>query len=193
MTDDQELCMRLATPLLRGLYDALHDAKAMYEGEGYSAEVRAEHSDRGAASCVYDHAEKAMIRQFDGMKGVHFLNARGLLVLNYRDLVLVRWKKVSPSGRHRNYPTAQQRDYDDQKPLPGLPEAAKRLTAGYQLDASGTAIERVMIARPLGSTVWWAAQIVVVDDQASWIDITQTRFPGTERADFNAERARRRR
>ncbi len=193
MSDDQDQCMRLAAPLLRGVYDVLYDAVAMYQGGGYSDEVRAEHSDRGAANCVYDHAEKAMVRYFDGMKGVNFLNIRGLFVLNYLDLVVLRWKKVKPSGRHRNYPTQQQRDYDDQLPLPDLPEAAKRLTAGYQLDAGGTAIERVMIARPRGRSVDWTAQIIIVNDEAKWIDITPPRFAGTERTDFDAERARRRR
>lgn len=193
MNEDQEVCMALAEPLLRGVHDVLYDAMAFYQGEDYSAKARAEHSNRAAANVVYDHAEKAMIRRFDGMAGVSFINKDGLHVLNYFDRVVLRFKKVKPSGKHANYQTQRQQDYDDQKIIPGLPEAAKRLTAGYQLSVGGDAIERVMIARPLGRAIAWAAQIVALEERATWHDITPDRLAGMQRTDFDASRARRRR
>jgi len=67
--------------------------------------------------------------------------------------ITIRFKNVRPDGRSRNVQTQQQIDYDDQKPLPGLPDPARRLTVGYQLDPTGTALERIMVARSIGRTV----------------------------------------
>src|SRR5690606_26594792 len=104
----------------------------------YSPAARAEHTDRAAANNVYSHADRRWQSAFDGFHGVAFLNVRGLHLLNYMDRVVVRIKKVRANGQHSNYQTKQQRDYDRQEPIPGLPAPARRLTAGYQLDPSGS-------------------------------------------------------
>lgn len=193
LEEDQACQMRLIEPLLLGIHDALYEAVAIYQGDGYSDAVRAEHSDRTVANCIYVHAEKALMRRFMDTPGVHFLDVRGLHLLNFRDQALLRVKKVNALGRHANFPTLQQQDYDDEMPLLDLPESAVRLTAGYQLDAVGAAIERVMIARQIGKDVVWTAQIVANDAQIAWVDITPERIPGTSYTDFDAARARRRR
>jgi hypothetical protein len=163
---------------------------AFYQAN-YSAEVVAQHRDRTAANCVYDHGFHRMREELDGAPGCHFLRIGPLLeVLNYHDLAVLRLKKVNGAGRWRNYPTKQQRDFDDQKPLPGLPPEAVRLVVGYQPDPSFSLVERAIVSRPLGKTILWTAQIVVVDDTCSWIDITPSRLAGTERVDFNAGRRR---
>ena len=131
-----------------------------------------------------------MILAADETPGLHPLKVGGLHVLNYRDRALARFKKVKPNGKHSNYQTKQQQDYDDQKPFPGFPEPAYRLTAGYHLDASGSYLERIMIARPLGREILWTAQVTMVDGLAQWEDITPRRFAGTEASDFDAKRAR---
>ena len=124
--------------------------------------------------------------------GCHFLNIRGLEVLNYWDLALIRLKKVNGAGRWQNYATPQQRKYDDQLPLPGLPPEAVRLVVGYQPDAAFSAVERIIVSRPLGKTIRWTAQIVVSDDVASWADITPARFGFGDAVDFNPARRRQR-
>jgi hypothetical protein len=99
---------------------------------------------------------------------------------------------VDRLGRHQNYQTKQQRDYDDQLPLPHIPPEAFRLTCGYQPNAVGDGIERIVVARPHGRDIRWCSQVVVVGAEASWEDITP-RLPGTARTDFDAFRVRGRR
>jgi hypothetical protein len=181
---DQEDCMGRIEPLFRPLHDALHHGMAFYQ-QNYSAEVIAQQRDRTAANCVYDHGFHRIKEELGLTAGCHFLTVRGLEVLNYHDLALLRFKKVDGSGRWRNYQTKQQRDFDNQLPLPGLPPAAVRLVVGYEPDAAFTTVERVIVSRPLGRNIRWAAQIVVLDDVVSWEDITPARLLGTERVDFS--------
>lgn len=191
--EDQQAAMRDIQPLLPGIHAVFRDAFALYQGPDYSDRVRAEHNDRAAANNMYAHVEKKAIEVFDGIPGVAFINVNSLHVLNYKDLALLRFKKVRANGRHSNVQTDQQRDYDDQLSIPGLPDRARRLTAGYQLDAAGTSIERVIISRPIGRTILWAAQVLADESRAEWEDITTKRFAGTSPVDFDAERVRLRR
>ncbi|BCH11984.1 hypothetical protein MesoLj131c_62420 [Mesorhizobium sp. 131-3-5] len=190
---DQNEAMEAAAPVLPLIYRILDESVSFYFSEAYSNEARAEHDNRAMANCIYSHAEKRMIGAADEMAGLHSIKVRGLHVLNYMDSTLTRFKKVGANGQHRNYQTRQQQDYDDQIPLPGIPEPAYRLTAGYQMDASGSALERIMIARPIGHNIFWTAQVTMIEGVARWDDITPRRFGGMEGADFDAERARERR
>lgn len=186
--------MAAASPVLPLIYRILDESVAFYfDNDHYSDEARATHTERAMANCIYSHAEKKLLAAEDQNIGIYALNVRGLRVLNYRDMALARFKKVKPNGKHSNYQTRQQQDYDDQLPLPGIPPAAFRLTAGYQLDAAGSALERIMIARPIGRNVFWTAQVTMVDNFAQWEDITPDRFTGTDSLDFNVERSRRKR
>ncbi len=92
-----------------------------------------------------------VVSRFDGRDGYRVQRLRGLALLNYRDVIVWRFKKVDGSGRHQNYQTKQQRDFDDQLILPGIPEAATRLTSGYQPDAAAEGIERVLFRDPSGA------------------------------------------
>lgn len=190
--EDQQRAMDALQPILPVVYGILDESVAFYFSDAYSDEARAEHTNRAMANNVYSHAEKRMISAADATDGLHSLNVRGLHVLNYRDKVLARFKKVNPNGKHANYLTQQQKDYDNQIAFPEFPDPAFRLIAGYQLDEVGMSLERIMIARPLGRSVFWTAQVSVVDTVAHWEDITPARFAGTEATDFNADRARKR-
>lgn len=181
--------MGLIEPLFKSLHDSLYHGMAFYQ-EHYTAEVIAQQRDRTAANCVYDHGFHHLRELLDDEKGCHFLSLRGLEVLNYHDLAVLRLKKVNSEGRWQNVRTKQQRDFDNQLPLPGLPPEAVRLVIGYEPDPAFTAIERVIVARPLGKTIRWTAQIVIIEEEASWLDITPARIAGTERVDFDAGRAR---
>jgi hypothetical protein len=187
MEEDINSCMNAIEPLLVGLHDEWTGAHRLYQ-EKYPPEVLAEHDDSTAASCVRAHMLMGVLRRYDGAVGCNILNIEGLKVLNYWDRAVLRFKKVDAAGRHQNYQTAQQRDFDDQLPLPGLPPRAVRLTSGYQLDASGQSIERIIIARPIGRSIMWTAQVNVLAERASWIDITPRRLSGTERFDYRARR-----
>ncbi len=191
--DDQNEAMAAAEPVLSVVYGILEDAVLFYFSDHYSNEARAEHDDRAMANCIYAHAEKRMVRAAESIEGLVAINVRGLRVLSYRDHALLRFKKVKPNGKHSNYQTKQQRDYDDQLTIPGLPEPAFRLTVGYETDASGSVLERIMIARPNGRDILWTAQVMMIDDTAVWEDITPRRFTGTDFSDFDSVKARGRR
>lgn len=184
---DQERCMALAAPLLIDLHQAWYEAFGQYLK--YPAEFTAEHDDTTAANCIRSHMWTEVVRRFDGRHGCKLLSLGRLNLLLYKNDVVWRFKKVDGSGRHQNYQTKQQRDYDDQLELPGLPGAAVRLTSGYQPDGAGQAIDRVIVSRPLGKSMMWAAQTNVIDNAASWVDITPRRLAGTDRFDYRARRS----
>jgi hypothetical protein len=116
------------------------------------------------------------------------LNVKNLKLLNFYDRYVLRFKQVNKFGMHQNYPTEQQHEFDRDVPLDGIPPAAIRLTSGYQLNAAGDAIERVLIARILGRSALWLSQINVISAEAAWEDITPARFSGTRRVDARFRR-----
>jgi len=191
--EDQNDAMEAAAAILPHVFNLLDDAVSFYFSDDYSMAARAEHDERATASCIYAHAEKRMHKVIDIVAGARLIRLQGLKILNFENKALLRFKKVSADGRHRNYQTKQQQNYDDQLPLPGIPEPAFRLTAGYQLNAVGSALERIMIARPIGKTIFWTAQVVMCDGAALWEDITPRRFGTMEASDFDSEIARARR
>lgn len=127
------------------------------------------------------------------MPGCTFRNSRGMHVLIYRDLAVIRLKQVDARGRHANVQTGQQQSFDDDIDIIGLPEKAVRLYAGYQMNEAGFGIERIMIVRQLGRDILWTAQVNVAEEAATWMNITQPRFQETGRTDFDVARARNRR
>ena len=188
MDNDQEQQLAFAEPILRSLYEGWQAAADRYAE--YNERHAAEHDDTTAAMCVRAHMFHEVKRRFYERPGCTVRDVRGLKVLLFRDKQVWRFKKVNAVGRHANYPTQQQADFDDQWPLPGIPEQAARLTSGYMLDAAGKSIERIVVARVLGRNVLWVVQTSIVDDQMQIMDITPSRLAGTGRSDFDAARAR---
>lgn len=176
---EEKEAMDFLSPLLPLFYEGWGISQSTYRG--YPAAALADHDDATAHACVRSHMMAYVINQIDGRPGVHLLNARGLKLLNYFDRYVIRFKHVDGRGLHRNYPTEQQEDFDKDFDIPGLPQEAVRLTSGYQLDAAGESIERVVMSRVLGKNVLWQAQINVIAAEAQWVDITPDRFAGTGR------------
>lgn len=182
MADDLDRCMQLAAPLLVDFHEIWRHAIAQLKL--FPAGAVAEWDETTVANVIRAHALTEVKRRFDGRKGFKLIELQRLSLLLHEDKTLWRFKRVDEAGQHRNIPTLQQLELDNQIPLPGLPKEAVRLTSGYQLDAAGSDIERVIIARPMGASIAWAAQVNVIAGAASWVDITPTRLPGTERIDF---------
>jgi hypothetical protein len=169
---DQLAIMTVLEPHLARMYACFPAGLALYNE--VEPHIRADHDDRAAACAVWCHIWSGLQREFAEEPGFHFLETRNLHVLNIRDLVVIRAKKVDPNGRHRNADTEQQRAFDAQEELPGLPAAAARLIVGYQPDAVFSEVERVTVRRPLGR---WVSQIVEADAECSWVDITPVELP----------------
>lgn len=104
-----------------------------------------------------------------------------LKVMNFRDQAVIRFKKVDGYGRHANLLTEQQDDFDRQRPLPGIPQEAVRLTCGYEPSPAGDGIRRIIVSCVHGKTVLWASQVNMLEAVASWEKIMPSRFVGTHR------------
>ena len=174
--EDQQRAMAAAEPLLRPLHDDIRAGFARYWSDEYSEAARADHRRRTTAGIIYDHAEKLFRQREDDIPGLKFLNKRGLVLANYRDQAVVRLKKVNSEGLHANIPTKQQLDFDEQLSFSEFPDEAFRLVAGYEPDPTETYIERVMIVRQIGDTVYWCAQVNVLEEEAKWEDATPPRL-----------------
>jgi len=177
MNDDwqgeQQEVMAVLEPFLPKISEIYDAAVHMYHSET-SARARADHDSRAALNAIYRHAWMGYQRELADQGGFHFLKVRGLHVLNIRDKVVLRAKKVDANGLHTNNQTQQQLDYDRQRAIPGLPLEAVRVVVGYQLDPAFSIVERVIVRCPSGH---WAAQVVVLDDYFAWENITPARLP----------------
>jgi hypothetical protein len=82
-----------------------------------------------------------------------------LFLVGIGDAVL-RWKKLRSKKdlRSRNYPTLFQQEYNKQARLPGIPRST-RLTVGYVLNVTATAIEGLYLTCPLGNRIAWFIEI----------------------------------
>jgi hypothetical protein len=170
---DQVEIMGLLAPYLGRMFPLFDAAVDLYNTE-YTPLVRAQHNDTATATDVWCHIWHGFQHEFADETGFHFLKVRGLHLLNVGDRLLIRTKKVDENGRHQNADTQQQRAFDAQEELPGLPPKAARLVMGYQPDAAFSRVERVIVRRPLGR---WIAQIVEDGSTCKWIDITPVELP----------------
>ena len=177
---DQQRIMGLLEPYLDRMFPIFEAAVNLYNTE-VSPKARAEHDIRAITNSIICHAWAGFQREFSDEPGFHFLETRGLKVLNIKDEIVARFKKVDANGRHKNADTAQQRAFDKQQTLPDIPPAASRIVMGYQPDEAFSTVERVIVRRPLGT---WVSQIIETTDIGSWVDITplELPFPAQRRA-----------
>jgi hypothetical protein len=172
---EQQFVMDLLEPYFAPITRVYEAAIALYNSD-VSPRARADHDNRAALSAIYRHAWKGLEREFVEEPGFHFLTVRNLHLLNIRDLVVGRTKRVNSNGRHVNNDTQQQRDFDRQLALPGIPPAAIRVVIGYELDLAMSKVERVIVRRP-SPAGRWVSQIVHVDGAYTWEDITPAELP----------------
>jgi hypothetical protein len=144
----------------------------------YDPAVLVELGPRARAACTYDHMVAEAERRWIDRDGVIQDELKGLkfwIIGPSTACALLRFKKMDEDGRSRNYPTKQAKDYDRQAWLPGLPDPAVRLTAGYLLDPANQFI-RAPVAKPRGKFVEWCAAIVppsAPGGAVTWQDVTR--------------------
>lgn len=171
--EQQVMVMAALEPNFATITEIHTSALDLYNSET-SARIRAEHTSRAALNSIYALVWKGYQREFGELPGHHVFDVRGLNVLNVGDIVVARAKSVDANGRHSNNPTKQQKDFDRQIPLAGLPAEAIRVVIGYQLDVAYSKVERVIVRHTMGD---WVSQIVCVDETYHWEDITPIRLP----------------
>lgn len=173
ISEQQMMVMGVLDPDFATLTQIYTDAVDLYNDET-SPRIRAEHTSRAALNSIYALVWKGYQREFGDMPGHHILDVRGLNVLNISDKVVARAKRVNANGLHTNNITKQQRDFDRQIPLAGLPAEAVRVVIGYELDLAYSKVERVIVRHTMGD---WVSQIVSMDEAYHWEDITPARLP----------------
>lgn len=143
----------------------------------YPAEFLIEHDARASAANIYCHMLADAERRLLGVRGIVPLDIRGLKVFLVEDKAVLRLKRMDEEGRSRRYPTKQAKDYDRGVQFAELPPPAVRLTVGYLADPTGTSVERVQVAKPMGREIDWCAAIVPLTGRAPgakrWIDVTR--------------------
>lgn len=141
------------------------------------AELRIEHDSRAAASCVYSHMVVLADELLADQPGVVFKVINGLKVWIVGERATIRFKKMDKEGRWSNATTQQQRNFDRQLPLPGIPYPPLNLVVGYVPDPLRTEVERVQVAKPRGKAIDWCAAIIPTSEhiagQPRWVDITR--------------------
>ncbi len=168
--------MQIIEHLLDDLDQIARIAHSAYQS--YDAAVLLEHSIRAAATCTYDHMVAEADRRWTDRAGIVPGDLRGLkywVIGPSGACAILRLKKMDEDGRSRNYPTKQAKNFDRQAYIPGLPDPAVRLTAGYYLDEANQFV-RTQIARPRGKEIQWCAAIippVAPGERATWEDITR--------------------
>ncbi len=171
--EQQAMVMGVLEPDFAALTRIYVEAVDLYNAET-SPRIRAEHTSRAALNSIYALVWKGYQREFGEVPGHHLFDVRGLNVLNISDQVVARAKRVDANGRHTNNRTPQQRDFDRQILLAGLPAEAVRVVVGYELDPAYSMVERVIVRHTMGD---WVSQIVSVEDVYRWEDITPIRLP----------------
>src|SRR5215210_6971317 len=94
------------------------------------------------ALIVHNHITDLARKEFADDPGVHIGDNRGFLILTIEEKVVVRFKKYRNNNfTTSNIPTRQQLQFAYQHQLPGMPQEATKLVAGYLLDELQTSIE----------------------------------------------------
>lgn len=125
------------------------------------------HSARTQANCIYDHMVDEAVTKLAGFKNIRQVESKGLKLWLFDDHTAARWKKMDEDGKSKNYPTKQAKDFDYGRQLDGLPPAPTRISVGYFLDPTQTAIARVQIARMKGKYIDWCAAIIPYENRAA--------------------------
>jgi len=76
-------------------------------------------------------------------------------LINVKDSLLLRFKKMGEDKSTRNIPTQQSFLFRAQLELPGIPAALTHLEAGYVLNDLQTALDGVYITCPNGKRLEW--------------------------------------
>lgn len=134
--------------------EILHSAWDEYQS--YPIALRVHHSPRSRATLVHDFIRRIVQERFEGRSEVHLVNSRGLLLVNFFQKYLLRFKKLSRSGKPQNVPTNQTNLFNGQQmELPCMPEMPTCLVAGYQLDPLQKEIQTCRILCPDGHLIRW--------------------------------------
>jgi hypothetical protein len=114
---------------------------------------------RSRACIVSDYICHEVRHKFDNVVGVSITDYPDFLVLNFYNLLLMRFKMLDECLRTSNVLTYRQKTYNDQDKqleLPSMPPLATRVVAGYQLDRVQANIKDALITCPHKNSIVWS-------------------------------------
>lgn len=118
-----------------------------------SPEARVDFTARSRASIINDFIRAEAKKRFYEASNIQLYQIRGLFLVDFGDIQL-RFKKLNEQLHPQNISTNQTLIFMGQGILPGIPMATK-VVAGYQPDASFSAIKYIGILCFTGSRYQW--------------------------------------
>jgi hypothetical protein len=113
------------------------------------------HTSRSRASVIHDHMIANARESFAGDDGIRIFSKSGLSLINVKDSLLLRFKKMDKKKHTHNIPTQQSFLFRAQLELPGIPAELTHLEAGYVLNDLQTGLDGVYITCPNGKRLEW--------------------------------------
>lgn len=101
-----------------------------------------------------------MVEEMEASFGGAVSYRRGRALLCTVPGLIIQCKKLDDRGLPQNYPTKLASEFACQLHIPGIPPGT-RLTLGYRLNASGTAIAEVRLLAQMGKGVAWSRELTV--------------------------------
>ena len=135
----------LLAPYHNDLYACLMKAWQRWVSE--FAPLLPDTSPRARANMVYDLIIDEGRRRLSGQWGVKFVEGQSRYLLNVKDRLIVRFKKLDENLQTHNYPTLLSLQFDDQMDLPGsgFVSSLPRVTVGYRLKNFDTEIDPFVV------------------------------------------------
>jgi hypothetical protein len=101
-----------------------------------------------------------MVAEMEAAFGGEVRHRKGRSLLCTVPGLVVQCKKLDARGQPQNYPTETAVRFAYQVPIPGIPPGT-RLTLGYMLNTTGTAIAEVRLLAQNGKGVEWFRELTV--------------------------------
>jgi len=120
-----------------------------------------EHTPRSRASLIHDFMIINAESEFINYPGVSIHDSRGLVLFNFGDEIMLRFKKMDRRLRPANIPTQQALAFEEQGQLPLFQNypPATHVTAGYVPNDAWTQIDQKIITCYKGNELEWVLPI----------------------------------
>lgn len=114
---------------------------------------------RSQAATLYALMVWELEHHFANVPGVTTSKKGGFLTVNFKDVLLLRFKKVDKQLRSHNIMTRQQTLFRLQLVLPGFPDVT-RADLGYQLDKLRINLQNLVVVCHTGDELEWSLPVM---------------------------------
>lgn len=107
------------------------------------------------ANIIHGLIRARIKKMFEGDSEVRSGNFNGVFGIQIKNNIFIRFKKINKYYSTSNISTKQTSDYKNQIEIPGIPDAATLLYAGYLPDSTWTSLKNICIFCKLGDNLEW--------------------------------------